>query len=100
MAAAFMVTMGLGLAGNVLTEFGFTLQLPLPPEMEHVRVTGLLNPSCDVTLIVPLVVVLPAFTTGNVPCAFKTKFGLSVTFNGIEVVTGAAPLVLACRVTV
>jgi hypothetical protein len=68
--------------------------------MEHVKLTALLNPSWAVTLMVPLVAVLPAFTTGNVPCAFKMKLGLSVTFNGIEAVTGAAPLVLACRVTV
>jgi hypothetical protein len=98
MAAAFMVTRGL--AGYELTDAGATLQLPLPPVTEHVRATALLNPSCDVTLIVPLVVVLPAFTTGNAAGSLRMKVGLSVTFSANEVVTGAAPLVLACRVTV
>jgi hypothetical protein len=31
--------------------------------MEQVRLAVPLNPSCDATLMVPLVVVLPAFTT-------------------------------------
>lgn len=45
------------------TVYELTLQLPLPPGMEQVRLAVPLNPSCDATLMVPLVVVLPAFTT-------------------------------------
>src|ERR1700722_15373513 len=98
MAAAFMVTTRL--AGYELTEDGVTLQLPLPPVMEQVRLTVPVNPSCDARLMVPLVVVLPAFTTGNATGSLRTKLGLSVTFNANEVVTGTVPLVLASSVTV
>jgi hypothetical protein len=89
------------LAGNELTETGFTVQLFAPYVVTQLKATGLLKPSCEAIAIGPLVPVLPTFTFGKVFGSLKIKLGLVVTVITNDVVAGAgAPEVSASSVTV
>ena len=70
---AFTVT--LGVAGVEVTVLGFTLQLPFPETREQVRVIVPVNPPDAVTLMGPLVPVLPAFTEGKGVGSLSMKSG-------------------------
>jgi hypothetical protein len=59
-----------------VTVAGLTLQLPLPETREQLRLTVSVNPLVAVTLIGPLVVLLPAFTVGNDPVSLREKSAL------------------------
>jgi hypothetical protein len=61
--------------GIEFTDAGVTLQLPLPETKEHVRLIVPVNPFAAVTLIGPLVVLLPAFTVGKEPVSLSPKSG-------------------------
>ena len=83
-------------AGNEFTDAGLTLQLPLPEIKEHVRFTGPENPLIELTVMEPLVVVLPAFTVGKERGSVRTKSAVVETFTANEVFSGdGAPDVLA-----
>jgi hypothetical protein len=56
-----------------LTDPGLTLQLPLPETSEQLRLMVPLNPLLAVTLIGPLVAVLPTLTAGKEPVSDKAK---------------------------
>jgi len=62
--------------GIEVTVLGFTLQLPFPETREQVRLIVPVNPDVAVTLMGPLVVVLPAFTVGKVVGSLSAKSGL------------------------
>ena len=68
--------MTLGVDGIVVTVLGFTLQLPLPETRAQLRVIVPVNPLGAVTLIGPLVAVLPAFTVGKGVGSLRVKSGV------------------------
>jgi hypothetical protein len=70
---AFTVTDAV--VGIEVTEAGFTLQLPVPEISEQVRLIVPVNPLDAVTLIGPLVALLPAFTVGKEPVWLSAKSG-------------------------
>ena len=82
-------------AGNEFTEVGFRLQV-----VGQSRFTVPENPSSAVTVIGPLVVVLPWLTLGNGDGSLSEKLGFVVTVRLNEVETGEVPCVAACKVTV
>src|SRR5579859_2259771 len=73
-AAAFTVTFAV--VGIEVTVLGLMLQLPFPESSEQLNVIVPVNPESAVTLIGPLVVLLPAFTTGNASGSLSAKSGL------------------------
>jgi len=83
-------------AGNEFTDAGLTLQLPLPDTSEQVRFTVPVKRLIALTVMEPLVVVLPAFTVGKGTGSVRTKSAVVVTFTVKEVFRGdGAPEVLA-----
>jgi hypothetical protein len=85
--------------GNVVIEVGEMLQRMFKVASQ-LKLTVLEKPSCDETVIGPLVPVLPAFTFGNegqgCDGGQKTKVGFVVTFIVNDCVTGACcPLAVA-----
>jgi hypothetical protein len=59
--------------GIEVTVAGFTLQLPVPETKVQVRLIVPVNPLEPVTLIGPLVALLPAFTFGKEPVSLSAK---------------------------
>ena len=68
--------MTFAVVGKDVTVTGFTLQLLLPEISEQVRPTIPVKPVVAVTLIGPLVVLLPAFTVGKEVASLSMKSGL------------------------
>jgi hypothetical protein len=86
--------------GNELTEVGLMLQLLAPKVVTQLRVTVPVNPSCGVTLIGPVVPVLPAFTLGKAVSSLITNVGFAITLAVNDAAKGVgAPAVLAWSVT-
>src|SRR5216683_7156131 len=82
--------------GNEFTDAGLTLQLPPPEIREHVRFTVPAKRLIALTVMEPLVVVLPAFTVGKGLGSVRMKSAVVVTFTVKEVFSGeGAPEVLA-----
>ena len=86
---AFTVTVAV--VGIEVTEGGFTLQLPLPETREQVRLIAPVNPLGAVTLIGPLVVLLPAFTVGNDPVSLSANTPRICSAAGAKWVVGFEP---------
>jgi hypothetical protein len=83
-------------AGNEFTDAGLTLQLPVPEISEQVRFTVPAKKLIALTVMEPLVVVLPAFTVGKGRGSVRTKSAVVETFTVKEVFSGdGAPEVFA-----
>lgn len=87
------------LLGNELTDAGLMLQLPAPYVLGQLRVTTPAKPSCEAMAIVPVVPLLPTFTSGKSAASLKMKSGFDITFKLNDVVRVDAPAVTACKVT-
>ena len=79
--------------GNELTDVGVMLQLFAPVAVQ-LKLTELLNPSCEAIAIVPVVPVLPAFTVGKADGSLRMKSGFSTTEAVNEAVAGPSPPLL------
>jgi hypothetical protein len=83
-------------AGKELTEEGLMLQLPAPYVVGQLRLTVPLNSSCEVIENVPLVPVLPTFTSGKEVGPVRMKSGCEITSRVKDVVSAeGAPRVVA-----
>jgi hypothetical protein len=87
-------------AGKELTEAGLMLQLPAPYVVGQLRFTAPVKSSCEAIENVPLVPVLPTFTSGNEVGPVRMKSGCEITSREKDVVSAeGAPRVVASRVT-
>jgi len=83
-------------AGKELTEEGLMLQLPAPYVVGQLRFTVPVKSSCEVIENVPLVPVLPTFTSGKEVDPVRMKSGWEITSSEKDVVSvDGAPTVAA-----
>src|SRR5258708_38720082 len=85
--------------GNLLMELGLMLQLPAPNVLGQLKLTVPMKPSCDAIEIGPLVPELRTLTLGKGMGSLSTKSGFIATVRVNDVVSGEAPSVAACRLT-
>jgi hypothetical protein len=71
---AFTVTFAV--VGIEVTMAGLTLQLPVPDTREHDKLMLPVNPLVAVTLIGPVVALLPTLTVGKAVGSLSVKSGL------------------------